>query len=89
MAGTGLKCKKCDSKFRIIWGSSPEEISKILGRDCDYELTEGTEPEKDLANVVCSNCGGEEFESLPIDEKMELQKEWFSKMVEFDKKSQS
>jgi hypothetical protein len=85
VAGTSIKCKKCGAKFRVIFGINPKLVSQVLERDCGYNLSRGNEPERDLSNVVCSACSGEEFEHPPLEEKIELQHRWMRKVVEFEK----
>lgn len=85
MAGTGIKCKKCGAKFRVVFGINPELVSQVLERDCGYNLGRGNEPERGLSNIVCSACGGEEFEHLPPKERIDLQHQWMRKVVEFEK----
>lgn len=77
--GRGIKCKKCGSKFRVIFGFNPEKVSKIFGRECGYKLYRGNKPLDNLSNIVCSKCGNKKFEVLSIDEKLELQREWLKK----------
>lgn len=77
--GRSVKCKKCGSRFRVIFGLSPDAVSRILERDCGYKFKHGGTPLSDLSNVCCAKCGNSRFVDLPLNEKLKLQKDWLKK----------
>lgn len=93
MAGCGLRCSKCGKTARVIWDSTPAEVSKILGRDCGY-LIDGLKAKMASSDldwsdkIHCSVCGGEMMplgnEGKDFELRCKLQKEWVNALVKFN-----
>lgn len=94
MAGCGLRCSKCGKTARVIWDSTPAEVSKILGRDCGYLInglkSEMASSDLDWSDKIhCSVCGGEMMplgnEGKDFELRCKLQKEWVKALVKSNK----